>query len=145
MKNTKLNRLLFLSDEVEKAGIVDPALRDVFYNFSAGIENYICPEEMGMLLEKLYNKEFVSEEVSQKIIDTLLLQQINHKIPGIIGDGFVPIAHKTGEDENLSNDVGIVYAKQPFIICMAGHDTDVAEWEYLMRHIAYEFFEEYNK
>lgn len=127
LKNTELNRVLFDSEASE-----------------AGVENYIVPSEMAMLMEKLYNKQFVSETVSDKIIETLLLQQINHKIPGIIGDA-VPIAHKTGEDDNLSNDVGIVYAKQPFIICMAGHDTCTGEWEELQRHLAYEVFEEYNR
>ena len=142
--NTKLNRVLFLGEEIDKAGLVDPELNSLLYNMDCGIENRIVPSEMGMLLEKLYRKEFVSAEVSQKIIDTLLLQQVNHKIPGII-DGAAEVAHKTGEDENLSNDVGIVFAEQPFIICLAGHDTNVGEWEYLMRTVSYEFFREFNQ
>ena len=125
LKNTALNRLLF-----------QPELS------AQGIENYIVPEEMGMLLEQIYNHTFVNEDVSTEINDTLLLQQINHKIPGVFGEGIV--AHKTGEDENLSNDVGIVYAKNPFIVCFAGHDTNVYQFETLIREVSAELYELHN-
>lgn len=107
---------------------------------AAGLENTICPREMGMLLERLYRKEFVSPQVCREAMDTLLLQQIDHKLNGKIG-GVIPIAHKTGEDDHLSNDVGIVFAKQPFVVCFAGYDTDVYRWEDLMRRGTYELYQ----
>ena len=122
LEKTKLRRLLFDSEASE-----------------AGLQNTICPREMGRLLEKLYRGEFVSPAASQEALDVLLLQQVDHKLNGKIC-GAVPIAHKTGEDDNLSNDVGIVYAKQPFVICFAGHDTDVYQWEDLMRRGTYELY-----
>ena len=105
----------------------------------AGLRNTICPKEIGHLFAMLYRNEFVSEAVCKEIIDTLLLQQVDHKLNGKIC-GEVPIAHKTGEDDELSNDVGIVYAKAPFVICFAGHDTDVYRWEDLMRQATYELY-----
>ena len=119
LKKTVLNRLLFDYDAARR-----------------GFQNYICPQEIGMLLEQLYKKEFVSPEVSQYAIDILLDQQVDHKLNGKLC-GQVPIAHKTGEDDCLSNDVGIVFAKEPFVICFAGHDTDVYRWEDLIRRSAY--------
>ena len=92
-----------------------------------------------MIVEKLYRGEFVNEEISKYAIDVLLEQQINHKLDGKINEE-VPIAHKTGEDYMLSNDVGIVYAKNPFVICFAGHDTDVYLWEDLIRRAAYNLY-----
>lgn len=103
----------------------------------AGIQNSICPAEIGMLLEKLYRNEFVSADVCKEAIDTMFLQQVDHKLNGKLC-GQVDIAHKTGEDDQLSNDVGIVYAKEPFVICFAGHQTDVYRWEDLMRRGAYD-------
>ena len=103
----------------------------------AGIQNSICPAEIGMLLEKVYRNEFVNAEVCKEVIDTLLLQQVDHKLNGKVC-GQVDIAHKTGEDDQLSNDVGIVYAKESFVICFAGHDTDVYRWEDLMRRGTYD-------
>ena len=105
----------------------------------AGLRNTICPKEIGHLLAMLYRNEYVCEAVCKEIIDTLLLQQVEHKLNGKIC-GEVPIAHKTGEDDELSNDVGIVYAKEPFVICFAGHDTDVYRWEDLMRQATYELY-----
>jgi len=106
----------------------------------AGLRNVICPREIGQLLAMLYRGKFVSEAVCKEAIDTLLLQQVDHKLNGRIC-GEVAIAHKTGEDDALSNDVGIVYAPQPFVICFAGHDTDVYAWEDLMRNAAYELWQ----
>ena len=103
----------------------------------AGIQNSICPKEMGALLETLYRGEFVNEAVSKEAMDTLFLQQVEHKLNGRLC-GEVDIAHKTGEDDELSNDAGIVFAREPFIVCFAGHDTDVYRWEDLMRRGAYD-------
>ena len=125
LKSTQLNRPMFQKELAAQ-----------------GIQNYIVPEEMGQLLEQIYRRTFVSEEVSREINDTLLLQQINHKIPGVFGEGIV--AHKTGEDENLTNDVGIVYAKTPFIVCFAGHDTNVYQFETLIREVSAELYELHN-
>jgi len=116
---TVLNRLLFDYEAAKK-----------------GFQNYICPREIGMLLERLYKTEFVSAEVSRYAIDILLDQQIGHKLEGKLTG--VSVAHKTGEDDGLSNDVGIVFAREPFVICFAGHDTDVYRWEDLIRRSAYD-------
>lgn len=105
-----------------------------------GLRNVICLREIGQLLAKLYRNEFVSEDVCKQAIETLLLQQVDHKLNGRIC-GEVSIAHKTGEDDHLSNDVGIVYAPQPFVVCFAGQDTDVYLWEDLMRNAAYELWQ----
>ena len=85
-----------------------------------------------MLLEQLHRGTFVNEEVSRYALNILLLQQINHKMKGKLA-GKAKVAHKTGEDYMLSNDVGIVYAPQPFVLCFTGHDTEVYPFEDLMR------------
>ena len=121
-------------------GLRKTVLRRLLFDSAAskrGIENTICPKEIGVLLEQLYRKTFVSPAVSAAAVDTLLKQQVDHKLNGKLCDR-VDIAHKTGEDTNLSNDVGIVYAPQPFVVCFAGHDTDVYRWEDLIRRAAYD-------
>ena len=120
LHTTQLNRLLFDSEASRR-----------------GVTNDICPREMGALLKQLYEGSFVSPEVCREALDVLLLQQVDHKLNGKVC-GEVDIAHKTGEDSDLSNDVGIVYADQPFIICFAGQDTDVYRWEDLMRRGTWE-------
>lgn len=144
--NTATNRLIKhctidgTGEGFRKMGLEKTVLRRRLFDRKAslaGIQNSICPAEIGMLLERLYRNEFVSPEVCREVIDTMLLQQVDHKLNGKLC-GQVDIAHKTGEDDQLSNDVGIVYAPQPFVICFAGHDTDVYRWEDLMRRGTYD-------
>jgi len=122
-------------------GLEKTVLRRLLFNSEAskrGLENTICPKEIGMLLEKLYRKEApFREDIFGEAMDMLLHQQIGHKLDGRLC-GAVPIAHKTGEDEALSNDVGIIFAGEPFILCFAGHDTEVYPWEDLIRRAAYD-------
>lgn len=104
---TKLNRLLFDSEEQKK-----------------GKENYISLKEMGIFLEKLYNGELVSKNASMTMLDIMKKQQLNHKIPYFIPKG-VKIAHKTGEDDGITNDVALVFSDKPFILCLASYGTNV--------------------
>ena len=147
--NTATNKLIRhatiegASEGFRRMGLEKTLLKRCLYDREAskrGLQNSICPKEMGMLLEKLYRSEFVSPEASKEVMDILLLQQVDHKLNGKLC-GEVPVAHKTGEDDELSNDVGIVFAPQPFIVCFAGHDTDVYRWEDLMRRGTYELYQ----
>lgn len=146
--NTATNKLIRHSTipgangAFRKMGLEKTVLRRLLFDAeasAAGLQNTVSPREMGMLLEQLYRNAFVSEEVCREAMDTLLKQQVDHKLGGKLFDA--PIAHKTGEDEDLSNDVGIVFAKNPFVICFTGHDTDVYRWEDLMRRAAYDLYQ----
>lgn len=146
--NTATNRLIDLigipaiQEGFQTMGLEKTVIRRKLFDRAAsraGIQNTICPREIGELLEKLYRQEILSPAFCKEAIDTLLLQQVDHKLNGKIC-GEVNIAHKTGEDDQLSNDVGIVYARQPFIICFSGHNTDVYRWEDLMRRSAYDLY-----
>jgi len=126
-----------------RVGLKQTVLRRYLVDSEAsarGLENTISPREMGMLLERLYRRNYVNPEVSEAALKTLLGQQVCHKLEGKLC-GCVEVAHKTGEDENLSNDVGIVFAKEPFILCFAGHDTEVYPWEDLIRRSAYDLMQ----
>ncbi|QAT42445.1 serine hydrolase [Aminipila luticellarii] len=120
LEKTRVNRLLF---DMEAA--------------AQGKENVVVPQEIGRLLEKIYRKEFVNEEVSEKIAETLLAQQVNHKIPGRLPEE-IGVAHKTGDDDGITNDVGIVYAKEPFVIVFLSNETDVPAFEQIIRDVTYQ-------
>lgn len=144
--NTATNKLIRrctipgANEGFQAMGLTQTVLRRLLFDAeasAAGLENTVSPKEMGMLLEQLYRGEFVDPETSKTAVDTLLLQQVDHKLDGKLC-GAVPIAHKTGEDSRLSNDVGIVYAPEPFILCFTGYDTDVYRWEDLIRRAAFD-------
>lgn len=144
--NTATNVLIRLcgipqiNEAFEAMGLRKTVLRRRLFDREAslaGVQNTICPAEISALLEQLYRNEFANEKSCREAIETLNLQQVDHKLNGKLC-GSVRIAHKTGEDDDLSNDVGIVFAPQPFVICFAGHDTDVYRWEDLMRRGTFE-------
>ena len=118
LEQTHIERLLFDRDESLK-----------------GKNNRIVPKEMGELLEKIYRHTLATEEASKFVEDTLLDQQINHKIPGYL-PGDIDVGHKTGEDDGITNDVGIVYAKEPFVLAFACNETDVPAAERAIRAIS---------
>jgi beta-lactamase class A len=134
-------------EEFARLGLKDTVLARVLFDPSpvtGNFRNVIVPKEMGMLLEQVYHRSFVSGETSAFIEEVLLLQQINHKIPGYL-NYTVEVAHKTGEDDDMSLDVGVVFTKKPFIVCFAGHDTNVGEWENLMRQVSLELVQMHNQ
>ncbi len=146
--NTATNRLIRLCgfEAIEHGfagmGLEKTRIRRKLFDREAsakGVQNSISPKELGLLLERLYRGEFVSREVSDYALEVLSEQQIGHKLAGKLGEN-VRIAHKTGEDDGLSNDIGIVYADQPFVVCFTGHDTDVYPWEDLMRRSTYDLY-----
>lgn len=102
-----------------------------------GIQNYFVPKEIGDLLEKMYRRSLISPDASEELERILLQQQVNHKMGGKLPLGF-PIAHKTGEEEDKTHDVGIVYGKEPFIACYASCESDLPSFEDFIRRTTYE-------
>lgn len=136
-----------LNNEFASIGLVKTKIYRLLFDSvaaSKGLENKICLKELASLLKQIYDKTFINEEYSTYINNCLSEQQVNHKIPGYIVDD-IKIAHKTGEDDNLTNDIGIVYAKHPFIICFAGHDTYVPDFEIFMRETSRYLVNIFNK
>ena len=104
---------------------------------SKGIQNYFVPKEIGILLEKMYRRTLINPAASEELERILLQQQVNHKMGGKLPLGF-PIAHKTGEEEDKTHDVGIVYGKEPFIACYASYECDLPIFEDFIRRTTYE-------
>lgn len=77
--------------------------------------NFITAESIGKLLEMIWEGELVSKQASKEMMDMLLAQQCTNKMPLFLGEEAV--AHKTGEQDGVTHDVGIVFAKRPFIAC----------------------------
>lgn len=129
LKNTVLNRKMF---DADKAAL--------------GLENYISAGDIAYLLEKMYNKELIDEKSSEEMINILKNQRLNSKVPFFLQSikPKVNIAHKTGEDTNITHDVGIVFAKEPFIVCFCGNNVNVPEYERLMQNITYDLYKEIN-
>lgn len=135
-----------LNEGFAAMGLTDTRVNRKLFDLEAskkGIQNVITPAEIGMLLEKLYTDEFISQPVSQEIKEILFRQQIKHKIKEMLPIG-TKVASKTGDDDNISNDVGIVYAKQPFVVCFISNKTVPRIFNPFIRKTSLELFNRCN-
>lgn len=124
---------------VRSLGCGTTTLRRLLFDSEAsrrGLENTITAREMGMLLEKLFRGEIVSKEASAAMMDILLDQRLNGKLPFFLHARGIRIAHKTGEDTGVTHDVGVIFAKEPLAVCFLGEHVDVPAYERLMQDAA---------
>lgn len=127
-----------LNEEFAKIGLEKTRIERKLFDSEGGKqgkENYFVPLEIGKLLEQLYKKDFINEDVSEEMLRVLKMQNINHKIPGLMEEKY-EVAHKTGEDDGITNDVGIVFCEKPFIVIFASNNTDVGEFENVIRKVS---------
>lgn len=84
-----------------------------------GQENYTTAADMAYILGKLYHRQFLNPEVSEKCLLLLNQQKINDRIPRELPRDEVSVAHKTGLERHICHDAGIVYTqKGNFLICV---------------------------
>jgi beta-lactamase class A len=142
--NTATNKLLSLytleafNRAFEALGLAHTSLARFLFDKEAkkaGLENRFQLKEIMDLLEKIYRRTLLGEEASARIIDTLCRQQINHKLPGKLPRG-LKIAHKTGEDDGISHDVGLILTGKPYLLGLAADRADVPQWEEALRQIS---------
>lgn len=105
-----------------------------------GLQNTITAAEIGRLLEGLHAGTVVSPEASRQMLEILLDQRLNGKLPFFLHGAGIRIAHKTGEDDGITHDVGIVYGGAPTVVCFVGEHVDVPAYERLMQDAARELF-----
>lgn len=120
-------------------GLVKSTLRRKLFDaagHAAGIENHVTAREMGMLLEMMYRGELISEKASAEMIEILKNQKLNGKMPFYLKPRGIVSAHKTGEDTGITHDVGIVFSRKPFVMCMLSNQTEVPAYERLIQEIA---------
>ncbi len=75
-----------------------------------GRDNFTSADDMVLLLREVNEGSTVQATLREEMLDILLNQQFNHKMPAMLAGG-VPgdpvLAHKTGELPNLEHDAGI--------------------------------------
>ncbi len=131
----------FFNEQFKEIGLEQSHIERFLFDPEAsaeGKENRVTPFEMGMLLERIYRHTYMSEEISRQMETVLRKQQIKHKIRGYLPKS-IPCMNKTGEDEGITNDVGLVYAPEhPFVVCYTFNQADVPEAERAIREITLE-------
>lgn len=93
-------------------------------------ENYTSVRDCGLFLKRVYDRECVSPEASDKMLNLLKQQTRTWKIPAGVPEG-VATANKTGELSDTENDAAIVFAPGgDYILCITATglpDTSAAQ------------------
>ena len=142
--NTATNGLIrrfgieFLNERFRVLGLQETKIFRFLFDTEAarqGKENLCQPKEIGSLLEEIYHGRCVSANASERMRAMLSQQQINHKIPSLLPPT-VRVEHKTGEDEGITNDVGILYGREPCVLVLVSNETDVPAFEQVIRTVS---------
>ncbi|WP_143322202.1 serine hydrolase [Clostridium sp. HBUAS56010] len=138
-----------INTAIKRFGFEKTVLRRKMFDLEKarnGIENYITVGEVGKLLKIMYAGTLISKQASEKMLSIMKNQQLTGKIPFYLKalSHMPEIAHKTGEDMGISHDVGIIYGKNPFIVCFCGNETDTPRFERVMADISLELYKVHN-
>lgn len=101
-----------------------------------GIKNYITAGDLGRVMQQLLDGQVVSPAASAEMLSILGDQRLNGKMPFFLHSRGIKCAHKTGEDDGITHDVGVIYAATPRILCFVSEHTDVPAAERALQDIA---------
>ena len=130
-----------VNETMDALGIPGVCLRRKLFEpelSARGIQNTVTARGIGMILERMAAGRLLGQPEDDKMLGILLNQRLNGKLPFYLHGEGIRCAHKTGEDDGITHDVGIVCAKRPFVICMLSNEVDVPAFERLMQDTARE-------
>lgn len=152
--NTATNVLIdFLGMEecnafFKKIGLTRTKLQRKMMDFDSlqkGVDNVTTARDMANLFTRIYKQDLLPLQFSQLALDILSRQRINDGLKRYIIEN-VKIAHKTGNLDTVSHDVGIVFhEKLDYIIGIMITDINDAEEAKkcigLISKIVFQYFE----
>ena len=103
-----------------------------------GIQNTVTARGVGILLERMAEGRLLGRADDDAMLRILLNQRLNGKLPFYTHGEGVKCAHKTGEDDGITHDAGVMYAERPYVIVMLSNNVDVPAFERLMQDTARE-------
>lgn len=100
-----------------------------------GRENYVTAREMSVLLRKIYRHQVASPDRCDQMLEILKQNEDITTIPSKLPKGTV-VAHKTGTLTYVRGDVGVIYAKNPFLLSVFVEGVPTPEAERIIAEIA---------
>ena len=139
--NIMIDRLTpgHVNDTMQALGIPGICLRRRLFEpelSARGIQNTVTARGIGLTLERMAAGTLLGRREDDAMLDILLDQRLNGKLPFYLHSEGIRCAHKTGEDDGITHDVGIVYARRPFVICMLSNGVEVPAFERLIQDTA---------
>jgi len=134
--NTATNMLIgllgidYFNGYFRRIGLRNTNLSRKMMDFKArrmGVENYTTAYEQSCLLRSIYRGRLINRDVSTRCLEILRRQHLRDRIPKRLPPG-VPVAHKTGLENGVCHDAGIVFTPRgDLLICvLTGHNYRTA-------------------
>lgn len=132
------------NDFCKKYGYTDTNQGQAIYPSSNGGDdinngttwNQTSVQNLGKILEDIYNGKCVSKTYSGKMLDLLKQQTFRIKIPSGVPSGTV-VANKTGETDEYQHDMAIVYSpKADYILCVMSNISNAGAAQANIRAIS---------
>lgn len=117
-----------------------------FRGYSGPQEDAISAGDAAALMEMIYRGTLIDQKSSRDMLDLLLAQQVNDRLPDRLPPG-TKVAHKTGNFADVVHDVGIVYLPDgdAFAIAMLGYNItdygEAADTIALVARAVYDYFQ----
>ena len=93
---------------------------------NTGTQNYISAHDCAKLLRMIYRGECVSASASSEMLTIMKGTQKMYAANGLPSN--IEFAHKTGSlTYQCFGDVGIVFAKKPYIVCIINNGSTIVE------------------
>lgn len=118
---TNLLGLDYLNSSFKSFGLKNTGLSRRIADYRSrdkGIENYTTAEDMASLLEKIYRRKLFNKRVSDECMRVLKLTRLNDRIPKYLPPE-ITVAHKTGLENGVCHDAGIVFTRSGDFIIVA--------------------------
>jgi len=98
-------------------------------NAARGIQNTVTAASVLKFYELLYEGALVSKKASDEMLRILLNQRLNSKMPFFLHPMDIDVAHKTGEDDGVTHDTGIIFTPVPCAAVFLSNNVDVPVYE----------------
>lgn len=96
--------------------------------------NVTTPKDMAIYLKVLLDLSQRKPD-TQELLDFLMNTEYNDRIPLYLPED-VPVAHKIGNQVEARHDVGIIFAKRPYILCLYSEKVDEEAAPETLAHIS---------
>lgn len=132
--NVLIDRLSigYINTVARKYGFSDVSLGRKLFDDEAdqrGINNFVSPAAAADFMRGLLLENLVTPSASRKMLRILSDQRLNGKMPFRLHCLGIRCAHKTGEDDGISHDVGIIFTPVPTIAVFMCNNADVPVFE----------------
>ncbi len=105
-----------------------------------GNRHRTCPRDMAYYMRELYNFYVENPSVAGELIDCLKNTVFNDRINALLPEN-IPVAHKIGNQTNTMNDVGIIFADEPYILSVFSDNVSTNEACNVIANISKKIFD----